>query len=73
MKVFILHHTHTFDSGEEDVKLIGVYSSLSSATAAIERLKQQPGFCDMPEGFEISDYQLDVDHWTEGYVTVESI
>jgi hypothetical protein len=69
MGVFILHHTHVFDDGDEDIKIIGIYSSYASATAAIERLRQQSGFCDAPEGFEISEYQLDVDHWREGYVT----
>jgi len=68
MKVFILHHTHTFDD-DENVKLIGVYSSQASAIAAIERLKKKPGFSDTPDGFEIDEYRLDVDHWGEGYVT----
>jgi hypothetical protein len=72
MDVFILHHVHTFDDGEEDVKLIGVYSSLATATDAIERLRRQPGFCDIPEGFMIDRYALDVDHWIEGYVTIGS-
>jgi hypothetical protein len=72
MEVFILHHIHTFDNDEEDIKIIGIYSSHASATAAIERLRQQPGFCEVPEGFEISGYQVDVDHWSEGYVTMAS-
>ncbi len=70
MKVFVLQHVHTFDDGEEDVKMIGVYSSHEQAESAIERLKSQPGFADTPEGFEIDPYVLDEDHWTEGYVTV---
>jgi hypothetical protein len=71
MDVFILHHVHGFDDDEEDVKLIGVYSSEAAASAAITRLQQQPGFCDTPKGFTISRYSLDTDHWTEGYVTVD--
>jgi hypothetical protein len=70
MDVFILHHVHTLDDGDEDVKLIGVYSSYESATAAIERLRHQLGFHETPEGFTISRYPLDIDHWTEGYETV---
>lgn len=72
MEVFILHHIHTFDDGEEDVKLIGVYSSKALAIAAISRLQKQPGFSETPEGFTISGYQLDIDHWIEGYVTISS-
>jgi hypothetical protein len=72
MEVFILHHVHTFDDGDEDTKLIGVYSSQDTATAAIKRLRQQPGFCDVPEGFIISRYVLDVDQWAAGYATISS-
>jgi hypothetical protein len=70
MEVFVLQHVHTFGEGEEDVKMIGVYSSREQAEAAVERLSIQPGFNDAPEGFEIDPYVLDEDHWTEGYVTV---
>jgi hypothetical protein len=72
MDVFVLHHVHVFDDGEEDVKLIGVYSSQANAVAAIDRLRQQPGFRDMLEGFTISRYPIDLDHWTEGYVTIDT-
>ena len=70
MDVFVLHHVHTFDEGDEDVKMIGVYSSSALATLAIERLRLQPGFCDAPDGFTIDKYSVDVDHWEEGYVTI---
>jgi hypothetical protein len=65
MEVFLLWHVHTFDDEEEDEKLIGVYSSRDKAEAAISRLKDQPGFVDVPP------YTVDKDtNWTEGYVTV---
>lgn len=69
MEVFILHHVHEMDD-EEDVKLIGIYSTHANAEAAIMRLAQKPGFIDTPEGFEITAYTLDNDQWTDGYVTV---
>ena len=71
MNVFVLHHIHVLDDDEEDVKLIGVYSSEAAADAAITRLRQQPGFSEKPEGFTISQYSLDMDYWTEGYVTLD--
>jgi hypothetical protein len=71
MDVFVLHHVHTFDNGDEDVKLIGVYSSLVTAQTAITRLKYQPGFRELPEGFTISQYRVDTDHWIEGYTTMD--
>lgn len=71
MDVFVLHHVHRFNDGEENAKLIGVYSSLVTARAAIVRLQSQPGFRELPDAFTISKYQLDLDHWTEGYTTLD--
>jgi len=78
--VFVLQHLHLHSHGEEDVKLIGVYSSRAAAIAAVTRLKGQPGFCDLPnivspsdeddQGFHIDEYVIDLDYWPEGYVTV---
>ncbi len=68
--VFIVQHVHLLDDGEEDIKLIGVYSTRDAAKKVIERLKLKPGFRDAPAGFSIDAYTLDEDNWTEGYVTV---
>ena len=55
--------------GEPDIELlIGVYASESAAKAAIERLKGQRGFVEFPEGFQIHPYEIDKDHWREGYI-----
>ena len=68
----MLHHVHNPDTDLEDVKLIGVYSSKSSAEVAVARLAAQPGF-DQPDGrFEMDEYQVDRDHWEEGFVTLET-
>lgn len=67
---FLLWHTHTID--EEDVeKLIGVYASSADAKAAIQRIKDKAGFKDHPDGFEIAEYTIGKDHWTEGFITLE--
>jgi hypothetical protein len=65
--VYVVQHVHEFVDGHEDVKFIGVYSSRHNAEAAVQRLLSAPGFSDAPEGFDISEYGLDTDHWTEGY------
>ena len=71
--VFILQHVHEFDDGHEDVKLIGVFSSEVLARAAQQRVSDQPGFRDLPDGFAISEHQVDGDvGWPEGYVTLQS-
>jgi len=53
----------------DDVKVIGLYSSPSSAAAAIERLRAQPGFRDHPDSFTVDAYELDEDHWIEGFIS----
>ena len=80
--VFVLQHVHTLPDDVEDVKLIGVYSSRDEALKAVDRQRQHPGFKDFPllvdpsvegrgpDGFHIGEYQLDLDYWYEGFVTV---
>ena len=63
--VHLLWHVHN-----DDEKLIGVYKTNPDAVAAKERLRQKPGFVDTPEGFQIHEYELNQDHWTEGYVSI---
>ena len=70
MLVYLLFHTHEVNPGEDDDKLIGVYSTRKKAEAARRRASTWPGFKDAPEGFCIDQYQLDEDHWTEGYITL---
>ena len=67
MSVYILHHVRPIDGGDEDVKLIGVYSSNAFAQSAILRLSHLPGFSKWPDCFEITEYTLDEDNWTEGF------
>lgn len=69
-KVFLLWHVHEMPTGEDDAKLIGVYATAEDAEAARGRVCGQPGFRDIPEGFEVSQYEVGRDHWTEGYVTM---
>jgi len=66
--VFILQHERPeTEDCMEDVKFIGAYSSEASAQAAVERLRIQPGFRDYPDDFTIDEYEVDKDHWTEGF------
>lgn len=79
--VFVVQHLHLLPDGEECIKLIGVYRSRDAADAAVARLSIQPGFSIHPtiiapeltddvEGFYIEEYELDKDHWAEGFVTM---
>ena len=67
-RVFVVQHVHSREDGVEDVKFIGVYSSREKAEAAVLRLSLQPGFSDAPDGFNVDEYRVDQDHWSEGYV-----
>jgi hypothetical protein len=67
--VHLLWFAKEMPEGEDDVELlIGVYSSEAEAKAAIERVKNKRGFREFQEGFQISPYQLNRDHWDEGFV-----
>lgn len=68
----ILWHVREDDTYKEDAKLIGAYSSPETAAAAIERLKGQSGFREYVAGFEVCAYEIDKDHWTEGFVGSEA-
>ncbi len=67
VKVYVLHHVRADDAYGDDAKMIGVYSSEELALAATSRLIEQPGFRDYTVGFQIGAYDLDKDHWTEGF------
>jgi len=70
MEVYILHHVHQAANGDdEDIKLIGVYSSETAASDAVARLKLKPGFRDHPQGFHVERYEVDRDQWTEGFIS----
>ena len=70
--VFVLEHTRYEDDNRdkeiEDFKLIGVFVSAEQAQAAIEQLKNQPGFSDYPNGFHIDEYPLNQINWSSGFV-----
>ena len=72
-KVYLLHHCRKDDEYMENCKFIGVYASEEDAMAAIERLKNQPGFCCYPQGFHFEACEINKDRWTEGFITVDTI
>lgn len=63
--VYLLWYVH----GDDEL-LIGVYESQDYAETAEARLKPKLGFADKPGEFQIAEYQLNQDHWTEGYKIV---
>jgi hypothetical protein len=66
--VFLLWHARNLEQDDSDAKLIGVYRTENDAKSAIERLRSKPGFEAEPNGFTYERYELNQDHWTEGFV-----
>jgi hypothetical protein len=62
-----LFHEYESSPAVDQIKLIGIYSSEKKAKAALERVRDKPGFRDHPEGFEITKVLLDRDDWREGF------
>jgi hypothetical protein len=65
--VFVLQHKYEREPGVDEVKYIGVYSMKANAEEAIQRLMIQPEFRDHSDGFYLDEYELDQDHWVEGF------
>ena len=70
MEIYVVQHVHEVDD-DENVKMIGVYSTEDEAKAAVSRASTKPGFRDHPDAFQISRYELNKDHWTEGFISWE--
>jgi hypothetical protein len=66
--VYLLWHTDLHG----DEKLIGVYAARPEADLAIGRLGGKPGFAEGGE-FEIAEYNLNEDHWIDGFVRNEGL
>ena len=61
---------HLEELSRYDPKFQETLASLQSARAAIDRVKDQPGFRDYPQGFAAYEHSLDKDSWTEGFARV---
>ena len=68
--VFLMWHVRKDDEYGDDAKFIGAYRKRSDCEEAIARLKDKSGFRDCPAGFQIEEYPLNKDHWSEGFVGV---
>jgi hypothetical protein len=64
---FVVFHARVKDLDNEDIKLIGIFSSKQTAEAAVTKAKDLSGFCDHQNGFSISEYTIDEIHWSEGF------
>ncbi|MFF1306054.1 hypothetical protein [Streptomyces sp. NPDC058307] len=54
----------------DDVKLLGIYSTLERVEGRMRQARRLPGFRDESECFYFDACELDEDNWTEGFVRV---
>jgi hypothetical protein len=69
-KVFRVNHLRVIDSGNDYVKLIGIFSTREEAERAVARHKTLPGFSNFPDRFEIEENTVNTASWTSGFFTV---
>ncbi|HEU4956314.1 MAG TPA: hypothetical protein VFT40_01665, partial [Sphingomicrobium sp.] len=67
--VYDLWFVREYEHREDTQLHIGIYASEADAAAAVEALKDKPGFRDYPEGFDIVPTRLGLTGWQEGFVT----
>jgi hypothetical protein len=58
-EVFVVHHSYESSGGFEEIKLIGLFSTSTSAESAIASLGNKPGFSSYPKHFSIEAYRID--------------
>ncbi|MFG2848692.1 hypothetical protein ACGF12_36895 [Kitasatospora sp. NPDC048296] len=52
---------------EDDVKVLGLYTTRALAEARIEHYRELPGFRESPGGFAVHPYPLDQRRWLRGF------
>ncbi len=65
--VYILYHTRVDAFGCENDKCLGVFSDLDKVEQAKQYALKQKGFRDYPDGFSVSEYQINKQEWPEGF------
>lgn len=57
---------------KKNIKVIGIYSSYKKAKKVVKKYKKKQGFNRFPEEcFSIDRYELNKNHWKEGFVTYD--
>lgn len=80
-KLYLLQHLHYHPNGYdnvqylgiyqhigyEDIKPIGVYTSMTLIQQNIEQCKKLSGFKQLPDCFFIGEYEIDKPFWSNGF------
>ena len=65
--IYLVQHENIENDYIEEPRMIGIYSSEELAKEAVERAKKLSGYSDYPEGFQITEYLLDLDQFICGF------
>lgn len=65
--VYVLYHTRFGENDYEDVKCLGVFSSIDKANQAKQYALTQKGFKDYPDNFDMVKYEIDKQEWIDGF------
>ncbi|MBL4600074.1 MAG: hypothetical protein JKX93_13980 [Rhizobiaceae bacterium] len=70
--IYVLSHIRPLPDGEEEDRLIGIYSSKERTELRKRQLQGQPPFSDAPNEFYLSRGKIGAEEegWPEGYITV---
>jgi hypothetical protein len=72
--IYSIRHEYETESGEDEIKEIGLYSTRQRVEEAIARLREKPGFSDRPEDFVILESVLDGDEgWSDGFIRAHAL
>lgn len=66
-KIYLVQHENIENDYIEEPQMIGIYSSESLAQEAVEQAKKLSGYGDYPQGFQITEYILDLDQFVCGF------
>ena len=74
--VYKLIHSYEYEyEGEkfDEIKTLGIFSTKEKAQEHVDKLKNQVGFRDYPDGFYIDPYYLDKPStlWDDGFVDAD--
>ena len=77
--IYFLQHEYS-DDGYDYVTNIGIFMNYNDAKKVMEELKKSPKYIEKTDGlyadengFNIDEYLLDEDHWTEGFVDTDEV
>ena len=71
--VYRIDHVYEVD-GIEEVKFIGVFSTMKKAQEVVNQLISEPGFRDYPiDAFQINKTKIDRVGWSEGFCSWEDL